>query len=97
MHHKKHHHSEKHHKGHHGHHGHHHSGGHHEPHGNPDKGPAMMEGHYTYDKGYTSDHEMSHGGFPEKHMRGNEYLKLQNEILAKDRAKLSREKFSKIA
>lgn len=87
MHHKKHH-SEK--------HEHKHSG-HSEPHGNPDKGPAMKEGHYTYDKGYKSDGEMSHGGFPEKHMRGNEYLKLQNEILSKDRAKLSRDKFTKIA
>jgi len=74
-----------------------HKKGHSQPHGNPDKGPAMIEGSYSYDKGYKSDNEMSHGGYPETKMRGNEYLKMQNEILAKDRAKLAREKFSKIA
>ncbi len=100
MHHKKHH--DKHHS-HHKHHSHdkhksHHAhGAHHEPHGNPDKGPPMMEGRYVYDKGYTSDYETSHGGYPEGHMRGNNYLHLQNEILKKDRERLSRDKFSKIA
>jgi len=57
----------------------------------------MMEGAHHYDKGYHSDHEMSHGGFPEHHMRGNAYLKHQNEILSRDAKKLSREKFTKIA
>lgn len=66
---------------------------------NPDKGPAMREGAHHYDKGYQSDSEMSHGGFPEKGLgeRGNNYFKLQNEYLDKDKAKLARSKFSKIA
>jgi hypothetical protein len=65
--------------------------------GNPDKGPQMHEGAHHWDKGYTSDSEMSHGGYPEKQYRGNEYLRLQNEILSKDAKKLRSDKFSKIA
>ena len=67
-----------------------------ERHGNPDKGPPMKWGAHSFDKGYTSDSEMSHGGIPGE-QRGNNYFSLQNSYLAKDRAKLSRNKFSKIA
>ena len=76
---------------------HHKHHGHHGMKGNPDKGPQMHEGAHHFDKGYTSDHEMSHGGYPEDHYRGNSYLHLQNEILAKDSKKLRSDKFSKIA
>ncbi len=62
---------------------------------NPDRGPQMHSGAHHFDKGYTSDSEMSHGGNPE-HERGNKYLKLQNEILSKDKSKLARSKCSKI-
>lgn len=68
------------------------------PHGNPDKGPPMLEGAHHFDKGYSSDEkhfspESDHHG----HQRGNDYMHLQNEAVKKDSAKLRRSKFSKIA
>lgn len=66
---------------------------------NPDRGPPMMEGAHHFDKGYDSDEEVfsPRGVFPDDHMRGNPYMKLQNEIAHRDSKKLNREKFSKIA
>lgn len=66
---------------------------------NPDRGPAMREGAHHYDKGYESDEEhfSPRGAYPGDHMRGNEYMKHQNEIVGRDSKKLNREKFSKIA
>lgn len=64
---------------------------------NPDKGPQMHEGAHHWDKGYMSDKEMSHGGFPEHHMRGNNYLHLQDEILSRDGKKIAHSKRHKIS
>ncbi len=66
---------------------------------NPDRGPPMLEGAHHWDKGYTSDEEYfsPRGVYPDDHMRGNSYMKMQNEIAHRDSKKLNREKFSKIA
>ena len=66
---------------------------------NPDHGGAIREMQHSFDKGYMSDVEHAElgGKFPEAHMRGNEYLKMQNEILARDKKKIVSDKFSKIA
>jgi hypothetical protein len=66
---------------------------------NPDKGPRMMEGAHSFDKGYVSDEEYAMGpkGYPADQERGNEYLKMAHEIRSKDSKKLQRSKFSKIA
>lgn len=65
----------------------------------PDRGPPMHEGAHHWDKGYESDEETfsPRGAYPDNHMRGNPYMKLQNEIVHRDSKKLNREKFSKIA
>jgi hypothetical protein len=63
----------------------------------PDKGPRMMEGAHHWNKGYQSDNEMTGGAFPEKHMRGNRYLHLQNEISREDATKIERSKRHKIS
>ena len=72
------------------------------PHGDPDKGPPMLEGAHHFDKGYQSDEKEfsplagqdspTHG-----HQRGNAYMKHQNEIARKDESKIKRGKFTKIA
>jgi hypothetical protein len=68
-------------------------------HRDPDHGGTIHEMEHKFDKGYVSDDEYAEmgGKFPEAHMRGNEYMKHQNEILARDKPKLIRNKFSKIA
>jgi len=69
-------------------------------HSNPDKGPAMHEGAHHFDKGYDSDEETfspTNHMFPDNDMRGNEYMKLNNEWQKKDAGKLGRSKFSKTA
>lgn len=65
---------------------------------NPDRGPAMREGAHSFDKGYVSDNEYFSPSkeYPGKGERGNEYMKMQNEIVGRDSKKLKREKFSKI-
>lgn len=66
---------------------------------NPDKGPKMIEGAHSFDKGYESDDEMinpTRGMFPNE-MRGNEYMKLNNDWQKKDAGKLGRSKFTKVA
>jgi hypothetical protein len=72
------------------------------PHGDPDKGPPMLEGAHHFDKGYSSDEKHfsplagsnseTHG-----HQRGNHYMKMQNEAVMKDEKKIKRQTFSKIA
>lgn len=68
-------------------------------HSDPDRGPPMKEGAHHFDKGYVSDedHFSPRGAYPQDHERGNDYMKLQNEIVHRDSKKLSREKFTKIA
>lgn len=66
-------------------------------HSNPDRGPRMIEGAHHWDKGYVSDDEMTGGTYPEAHMRGNEYLHLQDTIRKRDRSKLERSKRHKIS
>lgn len=63
---------------------------------NPDKGPPMREGENKFDKGYQSDDELF-DPYSECQERGNEYFKLQNEIVHKDTKKMRRDKFTKIA
>lgn len=67
--------------------------------GDPDKGPAMMEGAHHFDKGYVSDEDYfsPRGVYPDDHQRGNRYMEKQNEIAHRDSKKLNREKFTKIA
>lgn len=66
---------------------------------NPDRGPEMKEGAHSFDKGYVSDseHFSPLAGSSDNHYRGNEYMKLQNEVVHRDEKKMKREKFSKIA
>ncbi len=75
------------------------SEGRHIEHTNPDRGPPMLEGAHHWDKGYSSDDEMlsPRGDYPDNHMRGNAYNKLQNEIDNRDSKKLKRAHFTKIA
>lgn len=72
------------------------------PHGDPDKGPPMMEGAHHFDKGYESDEKHfsplaginndTHG-----HQRGNRYMSMQNKFNVEDEKKIKRHAFSKIA
>lgn len=64
---------------------------------NPDKGPPMHEGENHFDKGYKSDNEMFDPYTESDTERGNEYFRLQNEIVHRDTKKMRRDKFSKIA
>lgn len=66
---------------------------------NPDVGPKMMEGKHQFNKGYESDSSYfsPQAGSSEHAYRGNEYMKLQNEITSRDTKKMSKDKFSKIA
>jgi hypothetical protein len=69
---------------------------------NPDKGPPMMEGMHHFDKGYDSDGEVFERSkeYPNNHKdeeRGNEYVKLNREIISRDSQKLKRGHFTKIA
>ncbi len=68
-------------------------------HSNPDHGGTIHEMEHKFDKGYISDDEYAEmgGKFPEAHMRGNEYMKHQNEIIKRDSRKIVSDKFSKIA
>ena len=66
----------------------------------PDKGPRMIEGEHSWNKGYVSDEERSGLGgeqYGESGQRGNRYLDLQNEIIRKDNKKTRNGKFTKIA
>jgi hypothetical protein len=65
---------------------------------NPDHGPKIHEGEHHYDMGYVSDndHFSPPDAYPDNHMRGNQYMKHQNEIVERDSKKLYREKFTKI-
>lgn len=65
--------------------------------GDPDRGPPMMEGEHTYDKGYVSDHERFCPDDYPHDQRGNAYFNMRNEVVRKDSAKLKRTKFSKYA
>ncbi len=67
--------------------------------GNPDKGPKMIEGAHSFDKGYTSDNEKFSPGeaFPADQERGNAYFEMRNAAYKKDASKLQRSKFSKYA
>lgn len=66
---------------------------------NPDVGPKMMEGAHHFDKGYVSDseHFSPDAGKSEHDYRGNEYMKMANEIVHRDDKKMKSDKFSKIA
>ena len=71
-------------------------------HGDPDKGPAMIEGAHHFDKGYSSDEKYfspestgNHGS--NDHQRGNHYMEMQNDAVRRDTKKLKANKFSKIA
>lgn len=66
-------------------------------HSDPDHGPKMIEGAHHWDKGYMSDDEMSDGAYPERHMRGNHYLDLQDTIQRRDRTKIEHSKRHKIS
>jgi hypothetical protein len=63
----------------------------------PDRGHPMVEGEMPFDKGYSEQHGNESPYFPERKMRGNDYPKLQNEIAGRDKTKLERGKFTKIA
>lgn len=67
--------------------------------GNPDKGPKMQEGAQSFDKGYVSDseHFSPQAGKNGDDYRGNQYMKLQNEIVSRDSKKVTKDKFTKIA
>ncbi|MDP4164528.1 MAG: hypothetical protein Q8898_15640 [Bacillota bacterium] len=76
----------------------HHSG----PHGDPDKGPPMLEGAHHFDKGYSADEkhfspESGKNHDTHDHQRGNHYMELQNKAVVSDTKKMSRQKFNKIA
>lgn len=65
----------------------------------PDRGPPMKEGPHQFDKGYMSDSERfsPDADSSDDNYRGNNYFKLQNEIVGRDDKKIKRSKFSKIA
>lgn len=65
----------------------------------PDKGPRMMEGAHSWDKGYTSDNETFDPKrvFPGDQERGNKYFEMRNAARKSDAQKLERTKFSKYA
>jgi hypothetical protein len=65
---------------------------------NPDKGPQMLEGQHYFDKGYESDSDvfLRKESYPDNEQRGNEYVKLNREIIKRDSKKLERSEFSKI-
>lgn len=68
------------------------------PHGDPDKGPPMLEGAHHFNKGYVSDEKhFSPDSDMHSQERGNKYMKMQNEIVHRDTRKLKANKFSKIA
>jgi hypothetical protein len=66
---------------------------------NPDRGPKMMEGEHTWNKGYVSDEEhfSPESKSNDDDYRGNMYMDLQNEAVRRDTSKIDRSKFSKIA
>jgi hypothetical protein len=66
---------------------------------NPDRGPPMMFGEHKFDKGYESDADVfaRSSSFPDDEQRGNEYVKMNREIIHRDTKALKRDKFSKIA
>lgn len=66
---------------------------------NPDKGPRMIEGEHSWNKGYESDNETfaPQNVYPGDMQRGNQYFDLQNKIVHRDSKKLNSNKFSKIA
>jgi hypothetical protein len=68
-------------------------------HANPDKGPEMLTGEHHFDKGYESDSDVfkRNESYPGDMQRGNEYVKLNREMIGRDSAKLKRSKFTKIA
>lgn len=66
-------------------------------HGDPDKGPPMIEGEHHYDKGYQTDNENLPEGYPDNHQRGNRYTMLKNEISSRDSKKLEASKRKKIS
>jgi hypothetical protein len=61
--------------------------------GNPDHGPTA---HSDYDLGYKTDTSNESEYYPGG-MRGNDYMKHQNEAKNRDAKKLRSDKFSKIA
>ena len=65
---------------------------------NPDRGPPMMTGQHHFDKGYESDSEVfdRSKSWPDDEQRGNEYVKLNKEMISRDSAKIKRSMFSKI-
>jgi len=67
--------------------------------GDPDRGPPMMEGAHSWDKGYESDEgEFSPNvSFPADQERGNKYFDMRNAAAKSDGKKLERSKFSKYA
>lgn len=69
-------------------------------HSNPDHGPDMHHGSIPFDKGYETDEDTfspTRHEFPDNDMRGNQYMKLNNEWQKKDAHKLGRSRFSKTA
>lgn len=72
------------------------------PDGDPDRGPPMLEGAHHFDKGYMSDEKefsplAGSNHDTHDHQRGNHYMKLQNDAVHRDDAKIRKGKFSKIA
>ena len=63
----------------------------------PDRGNPMVEGEMPFDKGYETQLGNESPYFPERKMRGNDYPALQNKTKDRDKVKLERGKFTKIA
>jgi hypothetical protein len=64
---------------------------------NPDKGVSQHHAGMDFNKGYETSLLDDSAYYPEAHMRGNDYTELQNTIKKRDRAKLIKGQFSKIA
>jgi hypothetical protein len=65
---------------------------------NPDIGPEVKMGAHHWDKGYMADEDVfdRDESYPDDMQRGNEYVKMNKEIVKRDSTKLKRSPFSKI-
>jgi hypothetical protein len=64
----------------------------------PDRGPPIHEGAHHWDKGYDAEPDVFEmkESFPDDNMRGNAYVKNNQEIIMRDTKKLYRGIFTKI-
>lgn len=61
--------------------------------GHADKGPQKQD----YDLGYKNSPKGYEGSYYPGDMRGNDYMKMQREMIGRDNKKLRANKFTKIA